>query len=834
MLILFLPRYLSVSNIAIVGQMGEEKYFRLSKNLLKHVQVTRLHANYFRGSAVHTSCFFRLWRLFVGGSYIVICLGSIGLRADEAKTIVLLADDFESVMAGEPVSATVGYWQGNDGGPLRSVVGDEQMPGATHSQSKRWAVLDRAAGARLEGQFGVRDLAPIGGQLRVSFRMFIARNDADAYPEPSSVVEVGLGTTLTGRISLVAGLNRDNVITSVDGNALHVDRNVRFEDSSWQTWQLQVDLNQDTYEYAVDGVSSGPLAIRAVNHPGSTEFCQIEFEPGTAGGYGRDAVVYLDDVRVEYAGSPQQLAEVNVQLAGVSQAREHRRETLAAEDALRREAGTDAYYLHGMAYDTGHEVQLFLDSSAYADRWDVYRRVNQPEKEYNNPVVRADQPWEHAVGLPNVMYDEQHKIFRMWYANYDIGAWGGGKTLKNYKRTPYMMSYAESKDGVEWTKPLMDRVPYMGFEKTNILMTGVKKFQEFVILRTPAHLRQHGRFMVWYRDMLPEYGNCVNVAYSENGLDWIPHDDNPVYPRALDAQHVPVWDEQRQMWLLYARPQALAANEYRYRQENIRTRISVTVSRDMKHWMPARHILVPDELDRGNSDDNPGWFFDRMAVAKYGNQYLGFLAVQPRRGKDKGWVELASSSDGFRWHRSVQREPFIPYGEKGQWDEGHTWMLTNIVPRGHYLYLYYVGSSQTWRTRFPATTRAIGMARIRRDRFVGQYGSPNGGWLLSREVKVTGNRLLVNISPEHQAWNLEKVRYGHVKVELLDREGGIYGKQHLPGFGQDDCDPMHGDEYEQVVTWNGNADISSLRDKNIYIRFWLKSAYLFGFRFADQ
>ncbi len=160
-------------------------------------------------------------------------------------------------------------------------------------------------------------------------------------------------------------------------------------------------------------------------------------------------------------------------------------------------------------------------------------------------------------------------------------------------------------------------------------------------------------------------------------------------------------------------------------------------------------------------------------------------------------------------------------------------MLTSVVPRGHHLYLYYVGSSKTWRTRFPANTRAIGVARIRRDRFVGQYGDTGGGWLLSREVKVTGNRLLVNISPEHQAWNPENVRYGHVLVELLDREGGVYGDQHLPGFGQDDCDRMRGDEYEQVVSWKGNPDLSSLWGKNIHVRFWLKSAYLFGFRFAD-
>jgi hypothetical protein len=171
-------------------------------------------------------------------------------------------------------------------------------------------------------------------------------------------------------------------------------------------------------------------------------------------------------------------------------------------------------------------------------------------------------------------------------------------------------------------------------------------------------------------------------------------------------------------------------------------------------------------------------------------------------------------------------------GQKGDWDSGHTWLCNDAIQVGHWLYIYYVGSSRSWRTRYPGNTRAIGLARVRRDRFVGQYGDVNGGWLLSREVKVTGNRLLVNVSPEHRAWNQQ--HHGYLQVELLDRTMGPYKKDHIDGFGQHDCDQLRADEYEQVVSWKGNPDLSTLKGKNVYIRFWLKSAYLFGFRFADE
>ena len=97
---------------------------------------------------------------------------------------------------------------------------------------------------------------------------------------------------------------------------------------------------------------------------------------------------------------------------------------------------------------------------------------------------------------------------------------------------------------------------------------------------------------------------------------------------------------------------------------------------------------------------------------------------------------------------------------------------------------------------------------------------------------MTGNRLLVNLSPEHRAWNHQ--HHGYVKVELLDRSMGPYNKDHIDGFGQDDSDRLRADGYEQVVSWNGNSDLSALKGKKVYIRFWLKSAYLFGFQFADE
>jgi len=488
-------------------------------------------------------------------------------------------------------------------------------------------------------------------------------------------------------------------------------------------------------------------------------------------------------------------------------------------------------------------LQLFLDSSSYADRWDVRAVVNTPIKSPRNPVVEPDQPWEQAIGLPNVLYDKETQTFHMWYANYDVGAWGGSKRKTKTRRTPYMMSYAYSKDGTHWTKPLLEKIPYLGYKKTNVVMLGNKTVQEFRVIHTPQYLRDEGKekFMLWYRDAWPGYSKSVGVAYSDNGIDWTEHDNNPVYAnRALDAQHCPIYVEEKGYWLLYGRPMPLAGNESRYRGENVRTRIGVSVSRDMKNWTPMRHCLAPDDLDLPKQDPaevdqhrdpkNAGFFFDRMAPIRYGNQFLGFLAIQPRHGAGRGWIEMATSSDGFKWHRAPGRVPLVSFGEGTDWDAGHVWMLSDVVEAGPWLYLYYTGSSRTWRTRYPDSMRAIGMAKVKRDRFIGQYAGYKGGWLLTREVEVTGDRLLVNISPEHRAWSMKS--HGKVQVELCDRASRTSG--HIKGYGQDNCPQMRSDDYEQVVRWNKvGEDLTPFLGKKIIIRFWMQNAYLFGFRFAN-
>ena len=53
----------------------------------------------------------------------------------------------------------------------------------------------------------------------------------------------------------------------------------------------------------------------------------------------------------------------------------------------------------------------------------------------------------------------------------------------------------------------------------------------------------------------------------------------------------------------------------------------------------------------------------------------------------------------------------------------------------------------------------------------------------------------------------------------------------LPGFSLADSEVMYGDSLEQPMLWRGNPDLDALAGTPIRLRFALRDADLFSFRF---
>ena len=68
-------------------------------------------------------------------------------------------------------------------------------------------------------------------------------------------------------------------------------------------------------------------------------------------------------------------------------------------------------------FDIGNRAQLFIDQTLVAESDRISYTLHQAQKHPANPLIKADRPWEgwRLEIYGNVLYDEEEKIFKMWY-----------------------------------------------------------------------------------------------------------------------------------------------------------------------------------------------------------------------------------------------------------------------------------------------------------------------------------------------------------------------------------------------------------------------------------
>ena len=67
---------------------------------------------------------------------------------------------------------------------------------------------------------------------------------------------------------------------------------------------------------------------------------------------------------------------------------------------------------------------------------------------------------------------------------------------------------------------------------------------------------------------------------------------------------------------------------------------------------------------------------------------------------------------------------------------------------------------------------------------------------------------------------------GFVKISLLDENG-----KAISGLTPREADELKGNSVAQMVSWNGNEDVSSHAGKPTRLRFEMMHAAIFGFQF---
>ncbi len=477
--------------------------------------------------------------------------------------------------------------------------------------------------------------------------------------------------------------------------------------------------------------------------------------------------------------------------------------------------------------DIGSRKQLFVDDLLVDEASRISRYQYRPTKFAENPVMVADRPCEQGkyagknggveiVGQ-TVLYDEEEKIFKMWYVPWAL----------DRGRRPWC--YATSADGYNWDKPELGLIEFEGSTKNNLL--GIhgepSYYNTFKDPRDPDPQRRYkaqGEMHGPGGHQPP--GGMVN-AYSPDGLHWTYNNKAVVlYPtNVADANSVLGWDHLRQKYVGYFRPGHPLAYEIDNigHHRHIRT-VGYAESDDFEDWTDTRMMLAPDAKDRVDHQ------YQYFTAGIFGEFYLGFLMVH--KTHDQVWdVFLMSSRDGFNWNWVDREMPFLYRGEVGSYDAGYLMPSGPILHDGQ-IWIYYTGFSGAHSsnpTRLgERCVMTVNLATTPEDRWAGLLAGPNQGRIITRPIIFKGSKLLIDVdasvpqSVPKDAMNFDECE---VRASLADQSGG-----KIEGFTFENSSQIL-ESGKHEMKWKG-ADLSQLEGKPVRLTLEIRSACLYSIQFA--
>jgi hypothetical protein len=439
--------------------------------------------------------------------------------------------------------------------------------------------------------------------------------------------------------------------------------------------------------------------------------------------------------------------------------------------------------------------QLFIDDYCISSTENLTRQFHQPTKYPGNPLM---------PGVPvAVLYDNKSGKFRMWYN----------------------MNYAESTDGIHWTKP--DLGP-----EGNRVFSGPREVRGFIYNPDTTDPERRYEAVIERRadEKINEKGGFY-AYHSADGLHWKQQPERPIVRRAYSNMNPgPFWakgvgdtsifryDPVLKKYICDAKFNIYLPEE-KIKQLGIvqdhkpRLRLRAFMeSDDLIHWNRERFLMFPDRLDPPDRQlyGHIGFVYESMWVGMIRTMRLipkGFKQVD---------IQLSYSRDGRHWSRPSQRKPFIPLGTDDSWDADYLGPA-KIIPAlvGNELWFYYFGARNADRKDVKNWSFAIGLAKLRRDGFTSLNAGQTPGQIITRPMTFKGKKLFVNADVAEDGW---------VKAAVLTRES-----EPVASYTLDDSIALTKDTTKGRMIWNSKKELAPPGDDHLRLVFQLKNAKLYSF-----
>jgi hypothetical protein len=454
--------------------------------------------------------------------------------------------------------------------------------------------------------------------------------------------------------------------------------------------------------------------------------------------------------------------------------------------------------------DLSARRELFMDDFLIERLDGTQLKLHEPHPA--GVALRFDRPWEGSfTGYLTVLKDSN--LFRMYYRGLATAGQDGS--------TNECTCYAESRDGIVWTKPDLGLFELFGTRSNNVVLAHAAPFSHNFapFLDTRPGIPASEKFKA-----LAGTSQSGLVAFaSGDGLRWRKLRDAPVLARgAFDSQNVSFWSDAEGCYVAYFR--TWTSGEF----SGFRT-VSRATSTNFLDWTDPVEMSFGDTPREHlyTSQTHPYFRAPHIYIATpmrflpgrkaLTDKQAASLGVNPGYASDCADAVFMTSRGGNRYTRTFMEALIRPGPDLGNWASRAGMTALGVVPTDPTEMSLYK------QAHYAQPSAHLLRYTLRTDGFASVSAAYGGGEMLTRPLKFSGRELVINFATSAA---------GSVKLEVQNFEG-----KPLPGFTLADAREQIGDEIERVVRWNSSTDLSRLSGQPIRLRFVMKDADVYALQF---
>ena len=475
-------------------------------------------------------------------------------------------------------------------------------------------------------------------------------------------------------------------------------------------------------------------------------------------------------------------------------------------------------------FDETQAITLFaFDNVSIPYTQNLRLEMRTPQRHPDNPVLTRgpdDSVDSWAVQFyGSVIHDLERDKYRMWY----VAVSKEERADKSLPRSaPWRVAYAESTDGIHWTKPNLGLVKSLGRTHNNLVNLdrdiGVLNVK---VLHEPDDPDPQRRYKmaahVWFPKNDVRLGTLATFI-SPDGLSWtMLQNVDPVGAQMPEAKTVlpplhfePVgglykWDG---LYHVSGQNAILASRPFH-------GRVSRTfISGDFANWSQAnaiqfvrspQHKLLGPGKSRMGEQTHEG-----ISVWNRGNVLIG---VSGMWHGSKEWNDVTLdlgfviSNDGVHFREPAHEHIFLKRGTDGEWDQGGLLQAQGFANVGEETRIYYgAWDPRAWQKSPPRG--GVGIMTLPRDRFadlvVDTKTQGSGNYQMEQAVSsFLTSSIELNSGPHRFLLNADGLsKDAWLKIELLD-----HLLQPIPKYSGDDAAVVITGGFQSPVQWSRTQNL---------------------------